>query len=63
MTEPSGPSAPTTTGWAYCSWHRAYSATAVLVRIIEQGSGPGVSMYACAPCRKVYRLTPIADAA
>lgn len=47
--------------WAYCSWHRRYSSTARLVRIIEAGSGPGHGLFACANCRKIYRLTPVAD--
>ncbi|MFR0359077.1 hypothetical protein [Streptomyces sediminimaris] len=57
----------TTTGtdtprsWAHCAWHGGMSDTARLVRIIEQGSGPGAALFACAPCREVYRLVPIAD--
>lgn len=50
-----------TTGYAWCSWHNGYSRTARLVRAVEQGSGPGVSMFACAPCRKAHRLAPLAD--
>ncbi|MFJ9536622.1 hypothetical protein ACIRPX_05125 [Streptomyces sp. NPDC101225] len=47
--------------WAHCAWHGAMSDTARLVQIIEQGSGPGANLFACAPCREVYRLAPIAD--
>lgn len=61
MDEPNGPTAPTTTTWAYCSWHKGVSKTARLVQIIEQGSGPGAGLFACAGCRTIYRLTPIAD--
>lgn len=45
----------------WCNWHRGPSDTAVLVRIIEQASGPGGGLYACAPCRQQHRLTPEAS--
>ncbi|WP_327711308.1 hypothetical protein OG912_24875 [Streptomyces sp. NBC_00464] len=48
---------PTVFGW--CHWHKGPSGTAVLIRIIEQGSGPGAALYACAPCREQRRLVPI----
>lgn len=47
--------------FAYCSWHKGYSDTTRLVKIIEQGSGPGAGLFACADCRKVNRLVPVAD--
>lgn len=43
-------------GW--CHWHKGPSETAVLVQVIEQGSGPGGSLYACAPCREQRGLAP-----
>ncbi|MEU2094388.1 hypothetical protein ABZ741_39155 [Streptomyces globisporus] len=46
-------------GW--CHWHKGPSGTAVLIRIIEQGSGPGAMLYACAPCREQRRLAPLAE--
>lgn len=48
---------------AWCSWHQGLSGTARLVRIIEQGSGTGASLYACGPCRETFRLTPMTDRA
>lgn len=49
---------PTSFGW--CHWHEGASGTAVLIRVIEQGSGPGAALYACAPCREQRNLTPFA---
>ncbi|HBF83980.1 MAG TPA: hypothetical protein DD420_29865 [Streptomyces sp.] len=43
-------------GW--CHWHKGSSGTAVLIRVIEQGSGPGAALYACAPCREQRGLVP-----
>jgi hypothetical protein len=48
-----------TRGW--CHWHRGSSGTARLVQIIEQASGPGAGLYACAPCREQRGLVPVAD--
>jgi hypothetical protein len=45
----------------WCSWHEDWSGTAVLVRIIEQGSGPGWGLYACGYCRELHGLTPVAE--
>lgn len=61
MDERNGSTTPTTTTWAYCAWHKNFSNTALLVQIIEQSSGPGAGLYACAGCRTIYRLTPLAD--
>jgi hypothetical protein len=47
--------------FAWCSWHDGFSETARLVQIIEQGSGFGAGLYACARCRKVHGLVPVAD--
>ncbi|GHJ39165.1 hypothetical protein [Streptomyces sp. TS71-3] len=46
-------------GATWCHWHKRYTTTGVLVAVIEQASGPGVAVYACAPCQKRFRLTPI----
>jgi len=46
-------------GARYCSWHRGYSEGALLVQIIEQGSGPGAVLYACADCRTAHQLPPL----
>ncbi|MFI5754302.1 hypothetical protein [Streptomyces sp. NPDC051569] len=48
------------TGW--CDWHVGPSETAVLIDVIEQGSGPGITWFACAPCREQRRLVPYGDA-
>lgn len=45
----------------WCHWHRGYTSTGVLIIVEEQGSGPGASLYACAPCREKHRLTPWAE--
>ncbi|MFF9076400.1 hypothetical protein ACF1FX_08270 [Streptomyces sp. NPDC014646] len=47
------------TGW--CHWHKGPSGTATLIEIVEQGSGPGAGVYACAPCREQRRLVPYSD--
>ncbi|MET8478179.1 hypothetical protein ABZV68_13350 [Streptomyces clavifer] len=54
---------PTSTGpgYGWCHWHEGGSGTAVLVRVIEQGSGPGATLYACAPCREQRGLVPFVD--
>lgn len=44
--------------WTWCHWHQGYTATGLLIAAIEQGSGPGTSLYACEPCRTEHRLTP-----
>lgn len=47
----------------YCSWHEGLSRTARLVRVTpDQGSGAGTpDLYACAPCRDTYDLTPVGE--
>ncbi|MCS0637069.1 hypothetical protein NX801_15645 [Streptomyces sp. LP05-1] len=46
-------------GW--CHWHQDSSDTALAVRSIDQGTGPGKSLYACARCRRQYGLAPLAE--
>ncbi|MFE7108377.1 hypothetical protein ACFU98_47535 [Streptomyces sp. NPDC057575] len=43
----------------WCHWHKGPSGTAVLVDVIEQASGPGAGLYACAPCREQRGLVPL----
>lgn len=51
---------PSTYGW--CAWHKAFSNTVRLVQLADQGSGPATPrLSACGGCRKMYRLTPLAD--
>ncbi|MFG2311179.1 hypothetical protein ACGFS9_21290 [Streptomyces sp. NPDC048566] len=49
------------TGYGWCHWHRGHSQTARLIQIIEQASGPGAGLYACAPCREQRGLTAYSD--
>lgn len=51
------------TAYGWCSWHRGTAAGIRLVTAIEQGSGPGsgANLFACAPCRARFNLTPLAD--
>lgn len=50
-----------TTGHGWCSWHNGMSRTIRLIQVQEEGSGPGGSLFACAPCRKIHDLVPLAD--
>lgn len=48
----------------HCSIHRGdipASVTAVLVSAIEQGSGPGIPIYACQPCVDRHKVVPFAE--
>jgi len=48
--------------FAYCPWHKGYSDTARLVQLEDQGSAFGArGLFACAPCRQVHGLVPVAD--
>ncbi len=50
---------PVGSGW--CHWHAGPSGTAVLIEVVEQGSGPGHARYACAPCREQRGLRPYGE--
>ncbi|MFJ8221393.1 hypothetical protein ACWD7M_34140 [Streptomyces griseus] len=52
------PAAPAEAWTGWCDWHEGPSGTAVLISVIEQCSGPGITRYACAPCREQRRLVP-----
>lgn len=43
-----------------CCRCEAYVARRALIEIIETGSGPGGSAYACVPCAHDYARTPLA---
>ncbi|KOG84487.1 hypothetical protein ACZ90_02555 [Streptomyces albus subsp. albus] len=58
-TDPTTATAGPTFGW--CHWHEGPSGTAVMVRVVEQGSGPGAALYACAPCREQRGLVPFSE--
>lgn len=47
--------------FARCDYCKAYAAGARLVGFVEQGSGPGVNLFACKPCRKRHSLVPLTD--
>lgn len=51
--------APTAYGW--CAWHQGHAEGIRLIDAIEQGSGSGITHFACAPCRARYGLVPLAD--
>lgn len=63
MAEPTQtqPATNTPTGYGWCAWHQNYARGVRLVRAVEQGSGPGASLFACRPCREAYSLVPLAD--
>lgn len=50
---------PKVFGW--CHWHQGHTDGVRLIDVIEQGSGPGGTQYACTPCRKRNGLVPFAD--
>lgn len=50
---------PAASAFGWCHWHKGASGTAALIRVIEQGSGPGAGLYACAPCREQRGLVPV----
>jgi hypothetical protein len=48
----------------HCSIHRGDvpgGVEAVLVGAIEQGSGPGIGIYACRPCADQHHVVPFAE--
>jgi hypothetical protein len=45
----------------WCSWHEGNTTDPVLIAIVEVGSGPSGSVYACGPCVQAYRLKPLLD--
>lgn len=45
----------------WCHWHQDVTDTGVLIGAQEVNSGPPRPFYACAACRKTYRLVPLAD--
>ncbi|KUL42713.1 hypothetical protein [Streptomyces regalis] len=54
--------AVTARSFAWCSWHKRFSDTARLVQRDDQGSVfDARGLFACADCRKIHGLTPVAD--
>ncbi|WP_103542041.1 hypothetical protein [Streptomyces sp. SM1] len=51
----------TPTAYGLCHWHQGYASGIRLINAIEQGSGSGITHFACGPCRELHRLTPFAD--
>jgi hypothetical protein len=44
---------------SFCHQHGGPSETALPVQFVARNSGPDVLLYACAPCREEYGLTPL----
>ncbi|MFD1659994.1 hypothetical protein ACFSL4_17775 [Streptomyces caeni] len=55
------PAQHTPTAYGWCSWHQGYSGGVRLIQVVEQGSGPGGHVFACASCRELHGLVPFAD--
>lgn len=49
------------TSYGFCSWHDRFADDVRLIDVVEQGSGPGGTQYACGPCRTKHGLVPFAD--
>lgn len=67
MTEPTQDIAPraipraTPRTYARCDWCKERAVDARLVGFVEQGSGPGVNLFACPTCRDLHGLVPLTD--
>ncbi|MFD4527871.1 hypothetical protein ACFWP7_28855 [Streptomyces sp. NPDC058470] len=63
MAEPTQTASTTNTpsSFGYCAWHQAHCRGVRLIRVHEQGSGPGGGLFACRPCRESFDLVPFAD--
>lgn len=55
------PEEPQRRAFGWCHWHQGHSEGIRLIDVIEQGSGSGITHFACGPCIRDYRLTPFAD--
>ena len=50
------------TSHGHCAWCKRFTSGVRLVRLTDQGSGPGTrGLSACQPCRDTHGLTPLAD--
>jgi hypothetical protein len=47
--------------FGFCAWHQGHAEGVRLIDVIEQGSGSGITHFACGPCITVNGLTPFAD--
>lgn len=52
---------PQISSFGYCSWHEGHARGVRLIRVHEEGSGPGGGAFACHSCRMAYDLVPFAD--
>jgi hypothetical protein len=43
----------------WCSWHDGNTTDPVLIHVVEVGSGPSGSVYACQGCIEAHRLKPL----
>ncbi|WP_432181222.1 DUF6415 family natural product biosynthesis protein [Streptomyces sp. NBC_00063] len=48
-------------GRILCTWCQDYGDNPRLIQVIEAGSGPGSSLFACVSCRARYGLRPLTD--
>lgn len=55
------PQTTQSTAFGWCAWHKGHADDVRLIRVIEQGTGPGGCLFSCGPCRDVHRLIPLAD--
>ncbi|MGN7136757.1 hypothetical protein [Streptomyces pseudogriseolus] len=55
------PEEPQRRAFGWCAWHEGHAEGVRLIDVIEQGSGSGITHFACGPCRTIYGLTPFAD--
>ncbi|MFF5801581.1 hypothetical protein [Streptomyces albogriseolus] len=47
--------------FGYCAWHQGHAEDVRLIDVLEQGSGSGITHFACGPCMAAYGLVPFAD--
>lgn len=60
-TQPAPAGEDTPTAFGLCHWHGGYASGIRLIYAIEQGSGSGITHFACGPCRERHGLVPFAD--
>ncbi|MBL3670141.1 hypothetical protein JL475_30015 [Streptomyces sp. M2CJ-2] len=63
MTQTMQPTTETTTprAFGWCHWHEENVEGVRLITVIEQGSGSGITHFACPPCMAAHRLVPFAN--
>ncbi|MER7738906.1 hypothetical protein ABTX34_11365 [Streptomyces sp. NPDC096538] len=51
----------TRSAFGWCHWHQGHADGIRLIDVIEQGSGSGITHFACGPCIVANGLVPFAD--